>query len=96
MEANALKGTEKAFARITLEKKHGVEKTWLSKKQMEDELGLDEMKARLAARTLRWRRNPEDGRFFQFQKLSEKEATYVNKSKSSKVEAVVRQLLRIW
>ena len=53
MEANALKGTEKAFARITLEKKHGVEKTWLSKKQMEDELGLDEMKARLAARTLR-------------------------------------------
>ena len=78
----------KAFASITLEKKHGVEKTWLSKKQMEDELGLDEMKARLAARTLRWRRNPEDGRFFQFQKLSEKEATYVNKSKSSKVEAV--------
>jgi hypothetical protein len=78
----------KAFASITLEKKHGVEKTWLSKKQMEDELGMDEMKARLAARTLRWRRNPEDGRFFQFQKLSEKEATYVNKSKSSKVEAV--------
>jgi hypothetical protein len=28
-----------------LEKKHGVEKTWLSKKPMQDELGLEEMKA---------------------------------------------------
>ena len=78
---------KKAFASITLEKKHGVEKTWLSKKQMEDELGLEEMKARLAAKTLKWRRNPEDGRFFQFQKLSEKEATWLNKKKSSQVEA---------
>ena len=39
---------------------------------MQDELGLEEMKARLAAKTLRWRRNPEDGRFFQLEKLSRK------------------------
>ena len=76
-----------AFASNTLEKKHGMEKAWLGKKQMEDELGLEEMKARLAAKTLGWRRNPEDGRFFQFQKLSEKEATWLNKSKFSQVEA---------
>ena len=76
-----------AMMAITLEKSHGVEKEWLSKKKMEDELGPDEMKARLKAGTLKWRRNPEDPRFFQFQKLSEKEATYLNKSKQSKVEA---------
>ena len=62
-----------AMAAIPLEKQHGVEKEWLSKKRMEDELGPDEMKQRLQAGTLRWRRNPEDGRFFQFQKLSEKQ-----------------------
>ena len=68
-----------AMAAISLEKQHGVEKEWLSKKRMEDELGSEEMKQRLQAGTLRWRRNPEDGRSFQFQKLSEKEATFVKK-----------------
>ena len=76
-----------AIAAISLEKQHGVEKEWLSKKRMEDELGPDEMKQRLQAGTLRWRRNPEDGRFFQFQKLSEKEATIVKKQKKAKNEA---------
>ena len=52
-----------SLAMICLEKNHGVEKEWLSKKKMEDELGTEEMKARLTAGTLRWRRNPEDGRF---------------------------------
>ena len=76
-----------ALAAISLEKQHGVEKEWLSKKRMEDELGTEEMKQRLQAGTLRYRRNPEDGRFFQFQKLSEKEATLVKKQKTSKTEA---------
>lgn len=76
-----------SLAMICLEKNHGVEKEWLSKKKMEDELGTEEMKARLTAGTLRWRRNPEDGRFFQFQKLSEKEAVQLKKTKQSQREA---------
>ena len=76
-----------AMAAISLEKQHGVEKEWLSKKRMEDELGLEEMKQRLEAGTLRYRRNAEDTRFFQFQKLSEKEATLVKKQKGTKLEA---------
>ena len=71
-----------ALAAISLEKQHGVEKEWLSKKRMEDELGTEGMKQRLQAGTLRYRRNREDGRFFQFQKLSEKEATLVKKQKT--------------
>ena len=74
---------KKAFASITLEKSHGVEKEWISQKKMEEELGLEEMKARVEAGTLKWRRNPEDVRFFQFQKLSEKEALAVKKSQGA-------------
>lgn len=71
-----------ALAAISSEKQHGVEKEWLSKKRMEDELGTEGMKQRLQAGTLRYRGNREDGRFFQFQKLSEKEATLVKKQKT--------------
>ena len=74
---------KKAFASISLERSHGVEKEWISKKKMEEELGLEEMKARIEAGTLKWRRNPEDVRFFQFQKLSEKEALAVKKSQGA-------------
>ena len=47
-----------ALAAISLEKQHGVEKEWLSKKRMEDELGTEEMQQRLQAGTLKYRRNP--------------------------------------
>ena len=76
----------KAMQSIALEKKHGVEKEWYSKKKMEDELGVEEMTARLKAGTLKWRRNPEDTRFFQFQKLAEKEATMLTKVKGGSRE----------
>jgi hypothetical protein len=53
-----------AMLKIGLHKSHGVEKHWISKKKWEEELGLEEMKSRLAAGTLKWRKNPEDPRFY--------------------------------
>ena len=72
-----------AMMKLSLDKSHGVEKAWLSKKKCEEELGLEEMKARVSAGTLKWRRNPEDPRFFQFQATTEKEATYLHKQKEA-------------
>ena len=79
---------KKAFATITLDKSSGLEKEWYSKKKMEDEIGVDEMRARLKAGTLKYRKNPEDPRFYQFQKLSEKEATWLTKTKQARKEVV--------
>ena len=72
-----------AMMKLSLDKSHGVEKAWISKKKCEEELGLEEMKERLSAGTLKWRRNPEDPRFFQFQATTEKEATYLHKLKEA-------------
>ena len=79
---------KKAFATITLDKSSGLEKEWYSKKKMEDEIGVEEMKVRLKAGTLKYRKNPEDPRFYQFQKLSEKEATWLTKTKQARKEVV--------
>eukprot|EP00435_Cladocopium_sp_Y103_P051437 s539_g16.t1 len=72
-----------AMMKLGLDKSHGVERAWVSKKKCEEELRLEEMKARLAAGTLKWRRNPEDPRFFQFQAITEKEAIYLHKQKEA-------------
>ena len=79
---------KKAFSTITLDKSSGLEKEWYSKKKMEDEIGVEEMKMRLKAGTLKYRKNPEDPRFYQFQKLSEKEATWLTKTKQARKEVV--------
>ena len=79
---------KKAFSTIPLDKSSGLEKEWYSKKKMEDEIGVEEMKMRLKAGTLKYRKNPEDPRFYQFQKLSEKEATWLTKTKQARKEVV--------
>ena len=70
----------KATQSIALEKKHGVEKEWYSKKKMEDELGVEEMTARLKAGTLKWRRNPEDTRVLPVPKAGRKGGHYAHQS----------------
>ena len=55
---------------------------------MVDEIGVEEMKMRLKAGTLKYRKNPEDPRLYQFQKLSEKEATWLTKTKQARKEVV--------
>ena len=72
-----------AMMKLSLDKSHGVERAWVSKKKCEEDLGLEEMKLRLSAGTLKWRRFPEDPRFFQFQATTEKEATYLHKQKEA-------------
>ena len=62
--AKCNKNNRGAMLKIGLHKSHGVEKHWISKKKWEEELGLEEMKSRLAAGTLKWRKNPEDPRFY--------------------------------
>ena len=72
-----------AMMKLSLDKSHGVERAWVSKKKCEEDLGPEEMKLRLSAGTLKWRKNPEDPRFFQFQATTEKEATYLHKQKEA-------------
>ena len=79
---------KKAFATITLDKSSGLKKEWYSKKKMEDEIGVDEMRMRLKDGTLKYRKNPEDPRFYQFQKLSGKEAPWLTKTKQARKEVV--------
>ena len=72
---------KKAFATITLDKSSGLKKEWYSKKKMEDEIGVDEMRMRLKDGTLKYRKNPEE-------KLSEKEAAWLTKTKQARKEVV--------
>ena len=75
-------------ATVTLDKSSGLEKQWYSLSKMEDEIGVEEMLLRLIAGTLKYRKNPEDPKFYQFQKLSEKEATWLTKTKQARKEVV--------
>ena len=45
-------------AKLGLDKSHGVERAWVSKKKCEEDLGLEEMKLRLSAGTLKWEEEP--------------------------------------
>ena len=53
----------------------------VSSKNMVDEFGEREFKMRVEASTIQFRRNPEDLRFFQFRKLTERESIGLHQQK---------------
>ena len=53
----------------------GVRWIWLSRAESERRIGAEELKDRVQRQTIKWKRNPEDNKYYQFRLLGLTEAT---------------------
>ena len=72
----------------------GLQASWLSWKETCDKISEDELKARVEAGTIQYRKNPEDRRFFQFKLNRETEDTKTSRRASSRAQAKVDSSLQ--
>ena len=66
---------------ISVTKSNLMDREWVSSKKMIDELGEREFKMRVEAGTIKFHKNPEDPRFFQFRKVTERESVGLHEQK---------------